>query len=35
LQTFRHHFNIYAGSCVALALCHGDWYRKIAKRFGV
>jgi len=28
-------FNIYAGSCVALALWRGDGYRKLVTRFGV
>jgi len=35
LQTVRHRFNIYAGSCVALTLCHGDRNRKLVTRFGV
>jgi len=34
-QTVRHHFNIYAGSCVALALWRGDGHRKLVTRFGV
>jgi len=28
-------FNIYASSCVALALCRGDGHRKLVTRFGV
>jgi len=41
LQTVRHHFNIYASSCVTLALCRGNQinqrnkYRKLVTRFGV
>jgi len=35
LQTVRHRFNIYAGSCVALALWRGDRHRKLVTRFGV
>jgi len=35
LQTVRHHFNIYAGSCVALAQCRGNEHRKLVTRFGV
>jgi len=27
LQTVRHRFNIYAGTCVALALWRWDWHR--------
>jgi len=30
LQTVRHRFNIYASSCVALALWHGDGQRNTA-----
>jgi len=35
LQTVRHRFNVYAGSCVALALWRRDWHRKLVTRFGV
>jgi len=35
LQTVRHRFNIYGGSCVALAQWRGDGYRKLVTRFGV
>jgi len=37
LQSVRHHFNIYADSCVALALDgrRGDGRRKLVTRFGV
>jgi len=35
LQTVHHRFNIYAGSCVALALCHGDGHRKLVTPFAV
>jgi len=35
LQTVRHRFNIYAGSCVALALWRGVGHRKLVTRFGV
>jgi len=35
LQTVRHRFNIYAGSCVALALWHGDGHCQLVTRFGV
>jgi len=35
LQTIRHGFNIYASSCVALALWCGDGHRQLVTRFGV
>jgi len=35
LQTVRHRFNIYASSCVVLALWRGDGHRKLVTRFGV
>jgi len=36
LQAVRHRFNIYAGSCFALALLwHGDGHSKLVTRFGV
>jgi len=35
LQTVRHCFDIYAGSCVALALLRGDGLCKLFTRFGV
>jgi len=35
LQTVRYCFNSYASSCVSVALCRGDEYRKLATRFGV
>jgi len=35
LQTVRHRFNIYASSCVALALWCGVGYRTLVTRFGV
>jgi len=35
LQTVRHRFNIYAGSCVALVLWRGDGNRQLVTRFGV
>jgi len=35
LQTVRHRFNIYARSCVALALCRGDGNRQLVTRFDV
>jgi len=35
LQTVRHRFNIYASSCVALALWRGDGHRQLVTRFGV
>jgi len=35
LQTVRHRFNIYASSCVALALWRGVELRKLVIRFGV
>jgi len=34
-QTVRHRFNIYASSCVALALCRRDEQRKLVIRFVV
>jgi len=33
LQTVRHRFNIYACSCVALALWHGDEHRKFVTQY--
>jgi len=35
LQTVRHRFNIYASSCVALALWRGVGHRILITRFGV
>jgi len=35
LQTVRHRFNIYASSCVALALWHGIRHRKLVTCLGV
>jgi len=35
LQTVRYRFNIYANSCVALALWRGVGPRKLVTRFGV
>jgi len=35
LQAFRHHFNIYTGSCFALVLLCGDGHRKLVTHFGV
>jgi len=35
LQTVRHRFNIYASSCVALALWRVDGHRQLVTRFGV
>jgi len=35
LQTVCHRFNIYAGSCVALALWRRDGHRQLVTRFGV
>jgi len=35
LQTVRHRFNIYASSCVALALWRGNGHRKLVTRYGV
>jgi len=35
LQTVRQRFNIYAGSCVALALWRRDGHRKLVTRFGI
>jgi len=34
-QAVRRRFIIYAGSCVALALCLGVGHRKFVTRFGV
>jgi len=35
LQTVFHRFNIYASSCVALALWRKDGHHKLVTRFGV
>jgi len=35
LQTVRHRFNIYAGSCVTLALWCRDGHHKLVTRFCV
>jgi len=35
LQMVRHHFNIFAGSCVALALWCRDGHRQLVTRFGI
>jgi len=35
LETVRHRFNIYAGSCVALALWRGDGHRQVVTHLGV
>jgi len=33
VATVHHRFNIYSGSCVALALCHEDGHHKLIIRF--
>jgi len=35
MLTIRYHFSMYECDCVALALCHGYWHRKLVTRFAL